>query len=125
MFKQEVQAISLSLEQGTSSVPDDGRFHVVVDGDVVFSSRARSAALNRYRSIREELLLKAGLEKRQSDPEETRRREREFYDVQVVMFESMRQRTSPRDYFVDRPAVVSNAQPAKQPRTHGIPITHA
>lgn len=93
MFKQEVRAIGLSIEQGTSSVPDDDRFHVVVDGDVVFSSRAKSAALTRYRNLRDDLLRKAGIERRPSDPEETKRREREFYDFQAVMFESMRQRT--------------------------------
>jgi hypothetical protein len=51
MFRQEVPDIGLSVEQGTSSVPDDGRFHVVVDGRVVFSSKMRSAALTRYRRL--------------------------------------------------------------------------
>jgi len=92
MFRQEVQAIGLSIEQGTSLVPNDGRFHVVVDGNVVFSSKAKSTALTRYRSLRDELLQKAGIEQKPVDPEETRRRERQFYDFQAVMSESMRQR---------------------------------
>ena len=93
MLRQEVRTIGLSIEQGTSSVPDDGRFHVVVDGNVVFSSKVQSAALTRYRSLRDDLLQKAGIEQRPSDPEETKRREREFYDFQAVMSESMWQRT--------------------------------
>jgi len=93
MFRQEVRAIGLSVEKGTSSVPNDGRFHVVVDGNVVFSSKAKSTALTRYRGLRAELLQKAGIEQTQPDPEETRRRERQFYDFQAVMTESMRQRT--------------------------------
>ena len=93
MFRQEVRTIGLSIEQGTGSVPNDGRFHVVLDGNVVFSSRARSVALTRYRSLRDDLLRKAGIEQRPPDPEETKRREREFYDLQGVMTESMRQRT--------------------------------
>jgi hypothetical protein len=93
MFRQEVRAIGLSVEQGTSLVPDDGRFHVVVDGSIVFSSKTQSAALTRYRSLRDDLLEKAGIQQRPSDPEETKRRERQFYDFEAVMFESMRQRT--------------------------------
>lgn len=93
MFRQEVRTIGRSIEQGTSSVPNDGRFHVVVDGNVVFSSRAKSTALTRYRSLRDDLLRKAGIEQRRPDPEETKRREREFYDLQAVMSESTRQRT--------------------------------
>lgn len=93
MFRQEVRTIGLSIEQGTDSVPNDGRFHVVLDSNVVFSSRAKSIALTRYRSLRDDLLRKAGIEQRPPDPEETKRREREFYDLQGVMTESMRQRT--------------------------------
>jgi hypothetical protein len=92
MFKQELPTIGLSIEQGTDSVPDDGRYYVVVGGDVVFSSKARSAALGRYRSLRDSLLRKSGIKQKAPDPEETRRRERQFYDFQAMMSESMRQR---------------------------------
>ncbi len=74
-------------------MPNDGRFHVVVDGNVVFSSKTKSAALTRYRSLRDDLLQNAGIEQRQPDPEETKRRERQFYELQAIMSESMRQRT--------------------------------
>ncbi len=93
MFRQEVRTIGLSIEQDTSSVPNDGRFHVVVDGIVVFSSKTKAAALTRYRSLRDDLLQNAGIEQRPPDPEETKRRERQFYELQAIMSQSMRQRT--------------------------------
>ncbi len=93
MFKQQVPTIGLSIEQATGSVPDDGRFHVAVEGDIVFSSKSKSAALVHYRRLRDDLLRKSGIENRVADPEETKRREREFYDFAAVMSESMRQRT--------------------------------
>ena len=93
MFRQEVRTIGISIEQGTSSVPNDGRFHVVVDGIFVFSSKTKSAALTRYRSLRDDLLQTAGIEPRPPDPEETKRRERQFYELQAIMSASMRQRT--------------------------------
>jgi hypothetical protein len=92
MFKQEVPTIGLSIEQGTGSVPDDGRFYVVVGGEVVFSSKGRSRALAHYRSLRDDLLRKSGVERSAADPEELRRRERQFYDLQAVMSQSMRER---------------------------------
>jgi hypothetical protein len=93
MFKQELSAIGLSIEQGTNSVPDDDRYHIVVAGEIVFSSKAKSAALSYYRSLRDEFLQKAGIEPKIPNPEETRRRERQFYDFEAVLSESMRQRT--------------------------------
>jgi hypothetical protein len=93
MFKQEVPTVGLSIEQGTDSVPDDGRFHVVAGGRIVFSSARKLAALAYYRSMRDDLLRDAGIAQTAPDPEETRRRERQFYDFQAVMSESMRQRT--------------------------------
>ena len=93
MFKQQVPTIGLSIEQGTNSVPDDGRFHVAIEGDIIFSSKSKSAALVHYRRLRDDLLRKAGIKPRAPDPEETKRREREFYDFEAVMSESMRQRT--------------------------------
>jgi len=92
MFKQQVTAIGLSVEQGTNSVPDDGRFYVVLKGELVFSSRSKSAALTHYRGLRDGLLKDAGIDQKAPDPEETRRRERQFYDFQAVMSESRQQR---------------------------------
>jgi hypothetical protein len=73
-------------------VPDDGRFHILVGTEVVSSSKTKSVALARYCQLRDSLLREAGIEQQQPDPEETKRREREFYDFQAVMSESTRQR---------------------------------
>jgi hypothetical protein len=35
----------VSVQKGTSAVPDDGRYHVVVDGNIVLSTRVKSAAI--------------------------------------------------------------------------------
>jgi hypothetical protein len=92
MFKQQVPTIGLSLEQGTGAVPDDGRFHILIEGEIVFSCKARSTALSRYRELRDGLLSESDVEQRVPDPAETRRREREFYDFQAVKYESQRER---------------------------------
>jgi hypothetical protein len=92
MFRQQVPAVSLAIEHGTDSVPDDGRFYVLIGTEVVFSSKTKSVALARYRQLRDSLLREAGIEQERPDPEETRRREREFYDFQAIMSESKRQR---------------------------------
>jgi len=93
MFKQQVPAVGLSIEYGTRSVPDDGRFHVLIDSEIVFSSKTKSVALAHYRQLRDGLLREAGIEQQRPDPQETKRRERAFYEFRAVMTESMRQRT--------------------------------
>ncbi len=44
-------ALGISLERGTSSVPDDGRFHVVKDGQILASYRVYAAADKKYRQV--------------------------------------------------------------------------
>ncbi len=42
-------------------VPDDGQFHVVLNGEEVFVSRSQKAATARYRALKDELMpLKEG-----------------------------------------------------------------
>jgi hypothetical protein len=48
--------LHLSLERGTEDVPDDGRFHVVRDGAVVYTSESQRDALRQYRDLRDRLL---------------------------------------------------------------------
>ena len=43
--------LGISIERGTAAVPSDGRFHVVVDGVVVFSTRVEAAAVAEYDEI--------------------------------------------------------------------------
>ena len=44
---------SLALKRGTPDVPNDGRFHVIQDGEVVFSTRVESAARIDFQERRE------------------------------------------------------------------------
>ncbi len=61
IYRQGIPAIGLSIEQGTEGVPDDGQFHVVLNGEAVFVSRSQKAATARYRALKDELMpLKEG-----------------------------------------------------------------
>ncbi len=42
----------LSVEYASARVPDDGRYHVVVDGAIIFSSRVEAAAVTQYEEVR-------------------------------------------------------------------------
>ena len=55
-YRQAVPTLNLSLERGTEEVPDDGRFHVVRDGAVVYTSQSQEDALRQYRDLRDQLL---------------------------------------------------------------------
>jgi len=44
----------LSIEKGTSSVPDDGRYHVVVDGKIICSTRVEALAIVEFEEVREQ-----------------------------------------------------------------------
>jgi hypothetical protein len=46
------ERIGLSVEKGTPAVPDDCRYHVVVDGEIVLSTRVEAAAIAEYDDIR-------------------------------------------------------------------------
>jgi hypothetical protein len=93
-FKQELPRIGLSLEKGTQDVPDDGRYYVLVDGEIKFSSSSKKKASDHYLVLRDALLKESGrsLELAEVDPEETRRREREHYQMQAVRSESFERR---------------------------------
>lgn len=55
-FRQAVPSLSLSLERATPSVPGDGRFHVVLEGTVIYSAESKKDALREYQAIRDRLL---------------------------------------------------------------------
>ncbi|WP_133119200.1 hypothetical protein [Mycolicibacterium agri] len=44
----------VSIQRGTSAVPDDGRYHVVVDGEIVLSTKVEAAAIAEFEDIREQ-----------------------------------------------------------------------
>jgi hypothetical protein len=54
--RQAVPVLGLSLERGTEDVPDDGCFHVLLNGTVIFTSASEKNALREYRGIRNRLL---------------------------------------------------------------------
>jgi hypothetical protein len=60
VLKQSIPGLGLSLEQGTTSVPNDGQFHVILDTEIVFSSTSESRALSQYRLYRDRLLQERG-----------------------------------------------------------------
>jgi len=44
----------VGIQRGTPEVPDDGRYHVVVDGEIVFSTKVEAAAIAEYDDIRDQ-----------------------------------------------------------------------
>lgn len=44
----------VSVQRGTADVPDDGRYHVVVDGEIVLSTRVEAAAIAEFDDLREQ-----------------------------------------------------------------------
>lgn len=42
----------ISVEKGTAKVPDDGRFHVLVDNEIVLSTRVEAAALAEFEDVK-------------------------------------------------------------------------
>jgi hypothetical protein len=44
----------LSVEKATDNVPDDGRFHVLVDGQIVLSTRVEAAAVAEFEGVRDQ-----------------------------------------------------------------------
>ncbi|MBI4318285.1 MAG: hypothetical protein HY675_07335 [Chloroflexi bacterium] len=55
-FRQSFPAAELSLERATENVPDDGRFHLIVNGVVVKSFRFEKAAQTEYQALRKAYL---------------------------------------------------------------------
>lgn len=93
LFKQGIPALELSVEQGTGSVPDDGRYHVVHAGAVISSHARENEALRAYRRLRDELAEGAAIPQPDAaTAAEALRRERTHYESQSVLAESGRRR---------------------------------
>lgn len=50
-----IESIGLSLEKGTGDVPNDGRYYLVVDGEIIGSWKSEKEALKAYREKAKEL----------------------------------------------------------------------
>lgn len=44
----------LSIQRGTPEVPNDGRYHVVVDSEIVLSTKVEAAAIAEFDELREQ-----------------------------------------------------------------------
>lgn len=56
LFRQSFPAAKLSLERATESVPDDGCFHLIVDGVLAKRFRSEKAAQAEYQALRKTYL---------------------------------------------------------------------
>ena len=83
MYEKRHPRYPLSIEQGTATVPDDGQYHVVVNGQIVLSTRVFDLAKITFDEQREELRIAAG----DPDPREIIRRESGARDVNALRSE--------------------------------------
>jgi hypothetical protein len=84
MYQKRHLRYPLSIEQGTDIVPDDGQYHVVVNNQIVLSTRVFDLAKITFDEQREELRMAAG----DPDPREILRRESAMRDVSALRSES-------------------------------------
>src|SRR5262245_61714626 len=87
MYEKRHHKYSLSVEQGTPAVPDDGQYHVLVDGTIILSTRVFELAKITFNEQREQLRIAAG----DPDPHEVLRRESGMRDVSALRAESSSQ----------------------------------
>jgi hypothetical protein len=85
MYEKRHHRYSLSIELGTPAVPDDGQYHVIVNGKTVLSTRVFELAKIVYEEQREELRVAAG----DPDPREIIRNEVAGREVQAIRSESI------------------------------------
>lgn len=83
-FRQAVERIGLSIERGTEAVPNDGRFHVLLNGQIVYTTSSKARALTDYRKRRDALLTEVELEPQIRDPREALRRERAEEELRAI-----------------------------------------
>ena len=84
MYEKRHHKYSLSIEQGTNAVPDDDQYHVLVNGQVVLSTRVFELAKITFEEQRDELRIAAG----DPDPREVLRRESAMRDVTSLRAQS-------------------------------------
>jgi hypothetical protein len=87
-YRKANSKLGVSVELGTENVPDDGCYHVIVDGKIVYSTRVQSSALVEYDDI---------VFERDRPYAERRARERAHSDFQGARSQSLqRMRASTR-----------------------------
>jgi hypothetical protein len=79
----------LTIERGTERVPADGKYHVIHNGVVVYSSGSDTLADVHFDMLREKIQAETG-----SDPRRVLRQEAAFSDIMGVKAESKERRTT-------------------------------
>ena len=90
MFRVGIPALGIAVCRGTEDVPDDGRYHVVVDGQIVASERSQKRALGIYRERRDQLIADGAelpAPEPPIDPAERLRQERVDRDIRSMRSE--------------------------------------
>lgn len=59
MYRQYISEIGLSLEQDTPSTLQDGKYYLILNGEILGSYNSQKKATEAYKKIREELGYKA------------------------------------------------------------------
>lgn len=92
MYRQHFPALGLALEQGTDDVPDDGRYHLSVHGEVVESFVRETAAVKAYDETRKRLIEETGWTPASIAPtkDEVLARLRSEMDVRAVQADASR-----------------------------------
>lgn len=76
VYVREASKYGLSVERGTDRVPDDGRYHFLVDGEVVLSTTVEALALAEMEEVKTA---------RQAEGRELLRREMAASDVTAFL----------------------------------------
>ncbi|SRR6266536_3400242 len=83
-YRQAVERIGLSIERGTEAVPNDGRFYVLLNGQIVYTSVSKASALTDYRKRRDALLAEVELGPQIRDPQEALQRQRVEDELRAI-----------------------------------------
>jgi hypothetical protein len=92
MYEKHHHKYDMSIQQGTLAVPGDDQYHVVVNGEIVLSTRVFELAKIIFEEQREELRITAG----DPDPREILQRESAGRDIRSLHAESSSNQASPR-----------------------------
>lgn len=98
MFRVEFPALGLSLERATEAVPQDGMYHLLMQGKVVESFAKERPAIRAYEDLRQRLIQETGWTPDRPPPDRTDmlRRLRQELDARAVQAESSRSKHANR-----------------------------
>ena len=85
MYEKRDARYPLAIEQGTATVPADGKFHVVVNNKIVLSTKVLDYAILTFKEKREELRISEG----DPDPTVLLARERANREVRAMRGEAV------------------------------------